>query len=224
MFKESIPHGVNVWVHVVFGAGALLLGLLPLVTRKGGPAHIRFGRWFLGVLAVVLVTAALGIALFELRAFLAVITMLTAYQAYSGWRAVRNQGVGPGTMDAIASCVALVAVVLFLAYLNTLRLPWAPVVVYSTLFTLAAVATYDLARFGFSARWRARTWLPEHIVKMIGAYSGVVSAFSGTVLDQWQPYSQIGPSAMGVAAMIGFLLTAKAPPRDQGIPSPATAT
>jgi hypothetical protein len=41
---------------------------------------------------------------------------------------------------------------------------------------------------------------------MLGAYTAVVSAFSGTVLEKWQPYSQIVPSILGTAAMSGFIL------------------
>jgi uncharacterized membrane protein len=206
VFKETFPHTLNVWTHVAFGTMALVLGLVPLLVRKGGPAHVRAGRWFLACLAAVLATAVLGVVVFAFRAFLAVITLLTAYEAYSGWRAMRNKGSGPQLQDGVVAGLALVAALLFVGYIRSVAFPWSGAVVYSTLGALVTVAVYDLARFRFPARWLARTWFPEHVVKMLGAYSGVVSAFAGTVLPSWQPYSQLAPSVLAFVAMGGFLL------------------
>jgi len=85
-------------------------------------------------------------------------------------------------------------------------MPWSPAIIYPTLGTLVAVAVYDLARFAFPKSWFATTWFYEHLIKMIGAYTAVVSAFSGTVLARWQPWSQIAPSIVGTAAMFGFIV------------------
>lgn len=75
---------------------------------------------------------------------------------------------------------------------------------YSTFGTLVLLSLYDLARFAFPARWFETLWLYEHLVKMIGTHSAAVTAFSGTVLWAWQPYSQLVPSLIWVAAMIGY--------------------
>lgn len=204
--QETLPHTVNVAIHVGFGTLALLLGLIPLITRKGGRLHIRFGRWFLACIAVVIVTAVIGIFAFGFRAFLGVITLLSAYEAYSGFRALRIRFTGPKAVDGAVSVFALAAAALFLLYLRSVHLPWSPVIIYPTLGTLVAVAIYDLARFTFPKSWFATTWLYEHLIKMIGAYTAVVSAFSGTVLERWQPWSQIAPSMIGTAAMAGFIV------------------
>jgi hypothetical protein len=83
LVSEGMAHTLNVVVHVAFGAFALIAGLIPLVTPKGGRWHVRFGRLFLLALTGVVVTAILGITFFGFRAFLGVITMLSAYEAYS---------------------------------------------------------------------------------------------------------------------------------------------
>ena len=95
---------------------------------------------------------------------------------------------------------------LLVLYLQTARVPWATAVVYSTLGTLVLLSLYDLARFAFPARWFETLWLYEHLVKMIGAHGSVITAFSGTVLWAWQPYSQLVPSTLWVAAMIGYVV------------------
>jgi len=204
--QESISHTANVAVHVSFGTICLLLGLFSLVTTKGGRQHIRVGRYFLASLAVVIATAIVGVLAFGFRAFLGVITILAAYEAYSGYRALKVRSTGPLLQDAAASVAGIGAAVLFVVYLHSVHIPWAPVVIYSTLGTLVLVAGYDLVRFAFPKDWFQRTWYYEHLVKMIGAYTAVVSAFSGTVLEKWQPYSQILPSILGLAAVLGFII------------------
>jgi hypothetical protein len=201
-----MPHTLNVVVHITFGSVALIAGLIPLLTAKGGRWHVRFGRWFLVTLAVVVVTAAIGIAFFGFRAFLGIITLLSAYEAYSGYRALRIRVTGPNVYDALISVAALASAGVFIAYIRSVHLPWSPAIIYPTLGALLAVGVYDLSRFAFPKRWFAKTWFYEHLVKMMGAYSAVVSAFSGTVLARWQPYSQILPSLLGTVAMIGFIL------------------
>ncbi|MDB5115703.1 MAG: hypothetical protein JWQ79_1195 [Mucilaginibacter sp.] len=51
----------------------------------------------------------------------------------------------------------------------------------------------------------ANCWLYEHIVKMLGAFSGLLSAFSGTVFPQYQPYSQFILSILGTLITICFM-------------------
>jgi uncharacterized membrane protein len=204
--QESVPHTVNVAIHVAFGTICLLLGVIALMTTKGGRQHIRVGRYFLACLAVVVATAAIGILAFGFRAFLGVITMLAVYEAYSGYRALKIRSTGPQLQDAAVSVAGLGATVLFVAYLRSVHIPWAPVVIYSTLGSLVVIAGYDLARFAFPKHWFQRTWIYEHLVKMLGAYNAIVSAFAGTVLEKWQPYSQMAPSILGGAATLGFII------------------
>jgi hypothetical protein len=144
-------------------------------------------------------------ALFTFRPFLVVITVLLAYWAHSGTRALALRRGGPRRRDAVVSIVALTAAALFAAFVQRTRFRWAPMVIYSTLGTLVTVATYDLARFAFPRRWFATLWLREHIVKMIGAWTALLSAFASTVLPTLQPLSQLLPSVIGTAAMIWFL-------------------
>lgn len=204
IIQESGPHTVNVAIHVAFGTTGLLFGLVSLLARKGSRLHIQVGRYFLASLAVVISTAVVGITAFRFRAFLGVITMLAAYQAYSGYRALKIRSTGPSRSDAAVSVIAIAATALFLAYLRSVHIPWAPVVIYSTLASLLLVSAYDLARFAFPKPWFQRVWFYEHLVKMLGAYTAIVSAFSGTVLERWQPYSQIVPSMLGLVALLGF--------------------
>ena len=121
LIKDSWPHTANVVVHVLFGTLALVLGLVQLVTRKGGASHRARGRWFLGSVWIVVGTATTGNVLFRPRADLVAVTLLTAYWAWSGLRALRIRHVGPVAQDAPVSVRALVASVLLVLYLQTVR-------------------------------------------------------------------------------------------------------
>ncbi len=46
----------------------------------------------------------------------------------------------------------------------------------------------------------------EHIYKMTSAFSGLLSAFIGTVFEEYKPHSQYIPSALGVLIILGFII------------------
>jgi hypothetical protein len=109
-------------------------------------------------------------------------------------------------VDLAAAIVTLVSVAYFLYYLRRIGMMWSPVVIYSTVGYLFLVIAYDLARYLIPARAYRSGWLYEHIVKMVSAFSGLLSAFSGTVFPHFQPYSQILPSVLGTGIYIGFMI------------------
>ncbi|GGF24507.1 hypothetical protein [Hymenobacter cavernae] len=201
-------HRLNIGVHVLFGTLALLVGLVPLLTAKGNTAHQRFGRWFIGLTTVVLATAVLGLAVFNFRPFLTVIVLLSVYQAYSGFRALRTRSTGPTLSDGLFSGVFLLGGLAFLALLPHIQLVWSPVVMYSTLGTLITMTIYDLSRFSWQQQWRRGAWLYEHIWKMTSAYAALLSAFTGTVLAAYKPYSQFMPSLLCSGLALAFMFSA----------------
>lgn len=206
LVQDNVAHSVNVAIHVLLGTAALGLGVRQLAANKGDGLHRRVGRWFLACIWGAVGTAAIGILIFEFRAFLGVITLLVAYWAFAGYRTLRIRASGPTLLDAAGSLAGLGAAGLFAWHLSSIQFPWNPSVIYSTLGTLVTVATYDLLRFAFPRRWFARLWRYEHVVKMVGAYSATLSAFAGTVLGGFQPYSQLLPSVVCTAIMIIFLM------------------
>jgi hypothetical protein len=159
----------------------------------------------LGLATGALATAVLGLAVFSFRPFLSVIVLLSVYQAYSGYRALRTRATGPTLRDGVFSAMFLVGGLAFWVLLPRIQLGWSPVVMHSTLGVLLAITAYDLSRFAWRARWRRSAWLYEHIWKMTSTYAALLSAFTGTVLAAYQPYSQLGPSVMGTGVAWGFM-------------------
>jgi hypothetical protein len=99
----------------------------------------------------------------------------------------------------------LFAVLFFLYYFKTIGMIWAPVIIYSTVGTLLSVIAYDFIRYLIPVSTYGNLWFYEHIYKMIGAFTALLAAFSGTVFPSYKPYSQVLPSVIGVLLQIGFI-------------------
>ncbi len=113
LIQDTLLHSVNVLIHVLLGTAALALGVRQLAATKGDESHRRFGRWFLACIWGAVGTAAVGLLVFEFRAFLGVITLLVAYWAFAGYRTLRLRNHGPTLTDALGSVAGLGAAGLF---------------------------------------------------------------------------------------------------------------
>lgn len=197
-------HLINILIHIIAGSAALLVGVVILIIYKGGKTHRRFGRIFLGCLAVVIVTALLGVFAFHRNTFLLVITVLSGYLGFSGFRALKLRATRPTWLDNIIPLVAFGVVAYFLWYAHSIGMIWSPVIIYSTVGYLLLIIVFDLSR-NFVG-WNL--WRYEHILKMVSAWGGLLSAFCGTVFPQYQPYSQFLPSIFGTVIAMVFIVKA----------------
>ncbi|GAB4024553.1 hypothetical protein [Spirosoma koreense] len=198
-------HTLNTMTHILFGTIGLGLGLLAILFQNQRQRHIRYGRYFLYALTVVVFTAFIGIALFRANSVLLLLTLLSGYVGYSGYRTVRLRERRASGIDALLALMVLTAGGLFLWSLQTEENSWSPAVIYPTLSALGLVAGYDLVKYFWLYRRLKTWWLYEHIYKMLSAYSAILSAFSGTVLVNFKPYSQIVPSVICVFGIIYFI-------------------
>lgn len=202
---HTLSHWINIGIHIAAGTLALALGLLAIIVSKRSRWHRKFGRAFLYSYAVVIVSAAVGL-LVDFRSFLAVVTLLSVYNAFSGYRALQLRGRRPSTVDQAASILGFLAPWLFLATMHRLHRPWAPALTWSILGGLILVSGYDLLRNVLPARYLQRTWVQEHIFKMMGCYIAITSAFAGTVFVRYMPFSAILPRILGELVVLGFLI------------------
>ncbi len=202
----DILHKLNILIHIFCGTIALIIGGAALVVNKSKPIHKKIGTIFLIFLSVVIVTALSGVFLFKRNNFLLVITILSGYFGFSGFRTLKTKSNKPKLFDISISLIAVSTVFYFLYYVKTIGMIWQPVIIYSTVGTLLMVVGYDFLRYFIPHSKYQRLWFYEHIFKMIGAYSALLSAFSGTVLSEYQPYSQILPSIFGTFLQIAFIV------------------
>ncbi|GAB3176061.1 DUF2306 domain-containing protein [Telluribacter humicola] len=195
-------HQINIFIHVLAGTTALLVGGAALITPKYLPRHARLGRLFLYLLTTVVTTGFVGWLFFRSNNFLLMLTLLSGYVGYAGWRTVRLKEKKASLIDAIVAIIALTLGVLFMLELKKQDGNWSPVVIYSTLGALAIVTLYDLVKYFWLYPRLKKWWIYEHIYKMISAFSATLAAFTGTVLPNYKPYSQILPSTFSMLLII----------------------
>ncbi|WEK21585.1 MAG: hypothetical protein P0Y49_10595 [Candidatus Pedobacter colombiensis] len=204
--SSSILHQINIITHIAAGSLALLTGLIAILAKKGGKVHANSGKIFLCLLLVVITTGLIGVLVFGRNTFLLVITMLTAYLGFSGYRALKAKSNRLKALDVFAAIITLVSVLYFIYYFRSIGMIWSPVIIYSTVGYLFFVISYDFIRYLIPPTIYGNLWLYEHILKMISAFSGILSAFTGTVFPQYQPYSQFLPSVIGTFTSISFMI------------------
>lgn len=202
----SLFHRTNIVIHILAGSSALLIGLFILTTAKGGKQHRSSGHLFLWLLSVVILTGLVGVFIFKRNSFLLVITVLSGYLGFSGFRVMRNRSNKPRLLDVAAAILSISSVFFFVYYFRSIGMIWSPVIIYSTVGYLVLVVVYDLSRYLITKKTYQNIWMYEHILKMVSAFSALLSAFTGTVLPQYHPYSQFLPSVFGSVIALGFML------------------
>lgn len=198
-------HVLNILIHVGFGATAIGLGLVQFFTRKGGSAHSWIGRTYLILFAVVIATAALGSFVFGFRGFLAALTLSAAYWLFSGTRVLALKDRSPTILDNAVALVFIAAAGALAAYQvyhpEQLTMP-----AFVALGNVTSICLYDLARNIGGAGWLRRSWLNEHIYKMIGSHGALISAAGGNMFVQLQPWSIFLPPLISLLLVVIFVL------------------
>lgn len=206
MENYTVPHLLNIAIHVLSGTIALLLGIVAIISKKGKKWHIKSGKIFLFFMTLVIITGLLGVFAFKVNPFLLVISLLSGYQAFSGYRVLKSKSNTPKFLDIFIALITMASGVYFIYYLKSIGMYWAPIIIYSTLGFLFLIICYDFLRYLIPPKKYKKIWIYEHIYKMIAAFTALLSAFVGTILPQYHPYSQILPSAFGTLLAIGFIL------------------
>src|SRR5687768_16651011 len=155
-------HKFNIILHVTAGTIALVIGLLTIFFYRQPVRHKRFGRYFLYLLSIVVVTGFLGWLFFRSNSFLLMLTLLSGYVGYAGWRSIRLREQRGTRFDALISFVALVTGVTYLLWLQQSNADWSPAVIYPTLGALLLVTVYDLLKFFLLHPYVKGWWLYEH--------------------------------------------------------------
>jgi hypothetical protein len=206
MDSNTVLHNINIVTHVIAGSVALILGFIALISAKGKLLHTKSGRLFLYCLFIVVLTGLIGVFVFKRNTFLLVITLLSAYQGFSGYRILKFKNNIPKTLDILAVILTLISLAYFMYYFKLIGMMWSPVIIYSTVGYLIFIIAYDFFRYFIPKERYKNLWLYEHILKMVGAFSAILSAFSGTVFEAYQPYSQFLPSTLGMLIAIAFMI------------------
>jgi hypothetical protein len=192
-------------VHVAAGLAAVVVGIAPILTRKGTRPHRWSGRLFVGLM-VVLLAAAWAMTALHYSAYLLGLTTTATYHVVAGVRVLGRKRPDLRPADEarpidwlLALGVVGVGAALLLLIL-TGRAGGAPPPVIGGLAGAALTfGAWDLWRFARPTDWpfSPNLWTYEHLAKMLSAYSAVLSAFSGNFLPFLPaPWSQLWPSLL----------------------------
>lgn len=203
-------------IHIASGSVALLLGLPPLLTAKGGRRHRRAGRFYARIMYVVLGSAA-AMAMIALKPYFAALTVGAATSTFSGLRVLGRKrpdlDAGQRARPLDWAFLAGAASLLLLLLGNALAGGTGEnaTVFYALIGGAGAYLLWDLWRFLFPAAWPffPNLWFYEHLAKMLASYSAVVAAFSGSVLYFLpipEPWKQLWSTILFHNLMIGFIL------------------
>lgn len=195
-------HQLNVGAHIAMGVFGLLVGLLPLCSRKGSTIHRRAGRLFVYLAGVVLTTAVIADLFFPVPMTLVAVTLSAAYQYISSLRALHLRTSAPGLFDGGLAVATLLACGFFMLSMGKGNASFTPTIGYSTIGYVAIVAIYDLSRGFWGTLWLQRVRPLDHGLKMTGVYFAMLSAGAGNLLRGLQPWSQILPSILGTLVLI----------------------
>ncbi len=204
----EIAHKLNILLHIITGSIALLLGLIALLSTKGTKTHNTSGKYFLRFISIVIFTGLIGVFVFGRNTFLLVITVLSGYVSFSGYRVLLLKSNTPKRIDILIAVISLLILTYFLYYFKSIGMIWSPIIIYSTVGALLFIIIYDFLRYLIPEKKykKHKIWIYEHIYKMTSAFAALLSAFVGTVFEKYQPHSQYIPSALGVLIIFGFII------------------
>lgn len=195
----------NLVFHIAAGTIAIGLGVLQFFTVKGSQRHIQIGRLFIALFLVVLATAIFGNLMFRFRAYLVVLTLSASYGLFSAIRVFKIRETGPRLLDNVASILFALTAIGMLIFMP-IPAQESAVIFKSTLGALIAICFYDLLRNVNGAAWLKRSWLNEHIYKMIGSHSALISAAAGNMYIGLQPWSIVIPTSTCMLLVVFFIL------------------
>ena len=108
---------LTLYVHIASGFIALLTGLVPMFAKKGGKAHILWGKVYFWAMFLVALTALLRFQTKLNLIFLAGIAIFSFYNTFTGVRLIqRKEFQKASSLDYFASILAIICAVMMLYF------------------------------------------------------------------------------------------------------------
>jgi uncharacterized membrane protein len=191
-------------LHIGCGFALVVLGLLPILSRKGSRLHRWAGRAFVILMSLMLAAAWVMTAL-HFSAYFAALSATATITVFSGTRVLRRKrpDLDPRQRATALDWIATAAVVAVGAWVLILilqgRTGGTTAVSAALVYAAFLYGGWDIWRFLTPTAWpfSPNLWTYEHLVKMLSAYGAVLSAFSGNFLTFLPtPWSQLWPTLL----------------------------
>lgn len=207
----QLAYLINLVIHALAGLAVLVALPIPLIAKKGGPAHRKAGWVFVAAMAVVSVTGLLialswatipltvkppsGVATPEAIAraehnyrafalFFTTIAVLSASAVWHGMSALRLKQVEPDTWVRPVDHFAYLATIVTGAALLSLGLGVGQLL-FSIFGAVALFSGLGDAHFVLRGRHQPKAWLVRHLQSMLGGATAALTAFSALTLRNY---------------------------------------
>jgi uncharacterized membrane protein len=200
--------------HIATGTIALLVGLVPMFSKKGSRLHNQTGLVYVYCMITVAITALL-LCVFQpltmMRLFLTGIAVFSFYLSMSGWRTTKQKKTGPATFDRTLAYTTLAVSMAMISY-GIYLMTQASNAFFPILFTFFGGLTSSFAGRDvrqFSQSMEKMHWFFQHITRMGGSYIATFTAALVTNLGRIIPAdapSWVGTIGWVAPAVIGGIL------------------
>lgn len=218
LLQSGVVESGVVISHVAAGFTALVMAPLAMRTRKGGDAHRRWGKVYFWAMFAIFLTA-LGLVYFRPNFFLFMISILSFYGAFTGYRALYRKdptrGQGAIWLDWLGAGIAALAGLSFLAWggltafglLSASIPPAFGIVGIGFGVSLALDGVGDMRSFLQPSPDR-HWWWYYHIQRMGGSYIAAVTAFTVQNVTRHMP-AELAWLPWVLPALVGTPLIAR---------------
>ncbi len=189
--------------HIVSGFTALLVGLVPMFTKKGGKKHVKGGRIYFWAMTLVFLTA-IPLSLLKSNYFLFSVAIFSYYACFTGWRMVKRKNGPVEIMDHISlwltliTSIGMIIFALFFLFSQRTGIGIILLVFGAICFLMSLEDFLKYYRGRKSKRYGQRAWFFGHIGRIGGSYIAAFTAFAVTNLEFWSPMiNWLGPTVIG---------------------------
>lgn len=193
---------LNRWLHIGSGMIGFFVAPVALATRKGGPAHRRWGRVFFWAMLTAGVTAIVA-ACFKGLTFLLLTGIFSLYLSLMGYRALYQKGFSRGQQPTVYDWLGSGAALL--VFLGTIGYAVVTPNIVAGVFGLGGtrLAVAELQKLLRPAEVDQNRWFFDHMRGFMLSYVAAVSAFSATSFT-FLPVAVrfLWPTVIGVPLML----------------------
>jgi uncharacterized membrane protein len=181
---ETIYKGILI-IHVLCGFTALTTGIVPMIAKKGGKQHNRWGNiYYWAMFGVFITTVGLfSIKFYEVKLqFFLAVAVASFYQTFTGVRILKSKktGLNPQRLDWIAAYATIgfgVACFGYMAWNLAHNNAFMGVLFGFFGIVCSGNAWQDIRVFLGKKEIEEMHWFFNHIARMAGSYTATLTAF-----------------------------------------------
>lgn len=168
-------------LHIISGFTALVVGIIPMVAKKGGKVHNTAGLIYFWAMFGVFLTSQ-PMAFIKNNAFLFTIGIFSFYMVWTGYRFAKHKSWDQlkqfdKTIMLLTMITSLVMLVLAIYYAMMARTNIA--LILGAFGSVCLLFSFkDLRNFGKKSK--PKQWIILHLTRMLGAYIATFTAFAAT--------------------------------------------